>query len=46
MNKLIISLELVQALVDYLQQRPFIEVYQLINALTELKKYDAQNNEG
>jgi hypothetical protein len=36
--KLVIPLELVQAIVNYLQQRPFVEVYQLIRALTELPK--------
>lgn len=39
-NKLIITLELVQAIADYLKQRPFVEVFQLIAALSELPRFE------
>jgi hypothetical protein len=36
--KLLISLELAQALVNYLQGRPYAEVHQLITALLQAER--------
>jgi len=43
--KYIITQELLQATVGYLQSRPFGEVYQLINALTALEKVEGSDKE-
>ena len=40
--KLTISLELVQAIVNYLSTKPFSEVFQLIEALSKLEKVDEE----
>lgn len=41
-----ISQELVQAIANYLQTKPFQEVHQLIAALSQLKKIEVEFRQG